>query len=78
MKWALSEHGMDSYGLQKWVYEKALQPETAFITSDLTFLYISFAKIFCQNKVKKNCKQAVRIVFKNPDIRCEKSRGMYL
>ena len=26
------------------------------ILYDLTFLYISFAKIFCQNKVKKNRK----------------------
>ena len=30
--------------------------ESAFIMSDLTFIDISFAKIFCQNKVKKNRK----------------------
>ena len=28
----------------------------SLILYDLTFLYISFAKIFCQNKVKKNRK----------------------
>lgn len=27
-----------------------------FIIYNLTFLHISFAKIFCQNKVKKNRK----------------------
>ena len=27
----------------------------SFIIYDLTFVYISFAKIFCQNKIKKNC-----------------------
>ncbi len=36
------------------------QTEIGFITYDLTFLYISFAKIFCQNKVKKNCKFVLR------------------
>ena len=28
----------------------------SFIIYDLIFLYTSFAKIFCQNCVKKNCK----------------------
>ena len=37
--------------------------------SNLTFLYISFAKIFCQNKVKKNRKFVFRFAFKNGDIR---------
>ncbi len=30
--------------------------ETGFTMPYLTFLYISFGKIFCQNFVKKNCK----------------------
>ncbi len=30
--------------------------ETPYIMYDLTFIYISFAKIFCQNYVKKNRK----------------------
>ena len=30
--------------------------ERAFISSDLTFIHTSFAKIFCQNLVKKNRK----------------------
>ena len=33
--------------------------ESTFIMPDLTFIYISFAKIFCQNKVKKNRKYAL-------------------
>ena len=33
----------------------------AFISLNLTFLYISFAKIFCQNLVKKNCKIITRV-----------------
>ena len=45
---------------------------------DLTFLYISFAKIFCQNLVKKNCKYVVRIYSKYGGIICGKGHGMYL
>ena len=30
--------------------------ERAFISSDLTFIHTSFAKIFCKNLVKKNSK----------------------
>ena len=36
-----------------------------FILYNLTFLYISFAKIFCQNNVKKNCKFMSRVFVKN-------------
>ena len=36
-----------------------------FIIPYLTFLYISFAILFCQKKVKKNCKSATRVFFKN-------------
>jgi len=28
----------------------------AFIIPDMIFLYISFLILFCQNKIKKNCK----------------------
>ncbi len=40
-----------------------------FILYDLTFLYTSFAKIFCQNNVKKNCKFMSRVFVKNADNR---------
>lgn len=40
-------------------YDKTVQSEPAFIIYDLTFIYISFAKNFCQEKVKKNCKFVV-------------------
>ena len=43
-------------GLCYGVYLKAIKSETGFIMPYLTFLYTSFAKIFCQNFVKKNCK----------------------
>ena len=31
----------------------------------LTFIYISFTKIFCQNKIKKNCKYVSRMFLGN-------------
>ena len=43
----------------------------AFIMPHLTFLYTSFAKIFCQDKIKKNRKFIFKVFFKNTDIRCE-------
>ena len=52
-KWALLESEMSDFGLCYRVYQKAIHTEMAFITSDLTVLYIFFAKIFCQNKIKK-------------------------
>ena len=55
-KRALSEHGTKHSGLRFGVYQKAVQNEMDFIISDLTFIYISFPNLFCQNKVKKNCK----------------------
>ncbi len=33
---------------------------------DLTFIHISFAKIFCQDFVKKNCKFAFPVSIKTP------------
>ena len=44
------------FGLCYGVYRKAIQPKTGLIMPYLTFLYISFEKIFCQNFVKKKCK----------------------
>ena len=58
MKRALSECHLNCPALHYRVYDTAVQTETAFITPDLTFLYISFANLFCQKKVKKICKYA--------------------
>ena len=44
----------------------------SFIMLVLTFIYTSFAKIFCQNKIKKNRKYVSRFVVKNAQIRREK------
>ncbi len=44
----------------------------SFIIHDLTFVHTSFAKIFCQNKIKKNRKHDSRFVVKNAQIRREK------
>ena len=70
-KWALSESETNVIGLWYGVYHKTIRAETAFIISVLTFLYTSFAKIFCQNLVKKNCKFVSRFFIKNTDIRHE-------
>ena len=45
---------------------------------DLTFLYISFAKIFCQNFVKKNCKFIFQVSLKCAGIICGKRCEMNL
>ena len=55
-KRAISQRRTYLFGLRYGVYHKTIWTERAFITSDLTFIHTSFAKIFCQNKVKKNCK----------------------
>ena len=44
----------------------------SFIMLVLTFIYTSFAKIFCQNKIKKNRKYVSRFFVKNAHIRREK------
>ena len=74
-KWAISESKKNIFGLRYGVYEKAIYGETGFITPDLTSLYISFAKIFCQNKVKKNWRYVFQFSFKNVDFRCKEKRG---
>ena len=68
-KWAILESEKNFFGLWYGVYHKTIKPERALDMSDLTFIYISFAKIFCQNKIKKNRKFVLRIAFKNGDIR---------
>ena len=57
------------------MYDKAARPEQAFLMLDLTFPYISFAKNFCQKKVKKNCKYVARVFFENTDMRRKKRHG---
>ena len=37
----------------------------SFIMSVLTFVHISFTKIFCQNKIKKNRKSVPRMFLGN-------------
>ena len=49
-----------------------------FILYGLTFIYISFAKIFCQNTVKKNCKFISQVFVKNADIRLVDRYGTHL
>ncbi len=49
-----------------------------YIMPHLTFVYISFAKIFCQNKVKKNCKHVFKFFTKYGGIWREKKRRNYL
>ena len=70
-KRALSENETSDFGLCYRVYQKAIHTEIALIMSNLTFLYISFAKIFCQNLVKKNCKHVARFSNSNTDIECQ-------
>ncbi len=54
------------------------QTEIGFITYDLTFLYISFAKIFCQNKVKKNCKFILPFFLINASVGCWRRHKVYV
>ena len=46
--------------------------------SDLTFIHISFAKIFCLDFVKKNCKFASPVSNKKADVRRERRHGNIL
>lgn len=43
----------------------------------LTFIYISFGKIFCQDFVKKNRKSVTRVFIKNIGIKQERRLGKY-
>ena len=77
MKRALSECRLNFPVLRYGVYDIAVQSVMAFIILDWTLPYISFAILFCQKKVKKICKSAVRVFFKDADIMCEEAYGMY-
>jgi len=63
-KWAISEHGINLSGLRYGVYERTVCPEPASDMPYLTSVHISFVKIFCQNLVKKNCKQTIQFSLK--------------
>ncbi len=54
-----------------------IKSKTGFIMPYLTFLYISFEKIFCQNFVKKNRKYVMRVSVRNIGIKPDKRRGKY-
>ena len=41
----------------------------SFIMLVLTFIYTSFAKIFCQNKIKKNCNHVTGVSTEESGIR---------
>ena len=45
---------------------------------DLTFLHTSFANLFCQNFIKKNCKFVSPVSIKNADVRRERRHGNIL
>ncbi len=66
------------FGLRYGVYQYAVQPETAVITPVLTFIHTSFAKIFCQNFVKKNCKHASKVFPKSAVTAHESGRILIL
>ena len=76
-KWAISEHGINLFRLRYGVYEKPICSEPASDMPDLTFIHISFAKIFCQNNVKKNRKLVFKFFIEDDVIsrekRCRKS-----
>ena len=77
MKRALSECRLNFPVLRYGVYDIAVRSEMAFIIPDRTLPYISFAILFCQKKVKKICKSAVRVFFKDANIMREEAYGMY-
>ena len=78
LKWALSENKMSIFGLCYRVYQGMVHTETGLITYGLTFLYISFVKLFCQNKVKKNCKFVLQFLLKNAGVGCWRRHKVYV
>ena len=66
---------MNNPVLHYGVYKKSVWSESACITSDLTFVHTSFAILFCQKKVKKNCKFTVRVFYKKADMRRDEKHG---
>ena len=74
-KWAISERGINLSGLCHGVYQRAICPEPVSDIPDLTSIYISFAKIFCQNLVKKNCKYVALVFAENVNTMWKKEDG---
>ena len=74
-KRAISEREVNLSGLCYGVYQRAICPEPASDIPDLTSIHISFAKIFCQNLVKKNCKYVARVFAENVSIMWKKEDG---
>ena len=68
---------MDYTGWCYGIYVMAVKPELAFGVLYLTILYISFTILFCQKKVKKNCKSVARVFLKRADIVCEATHGKH-
>ena len=69
---------MNLFGLWNRVCQKTITAERVCIILILTVIYISFAKIFCQNLVKKNCKFVSPVSIKKADVRREKRYGNIL
>ena len=78
MKWALSELQKDYSGLWHRVRDRAVRPETDIIMQYLTFSYIYFPNLFCQNAVKKNCKSVPLVFFKTTYIKYENKYRKHL
>ena len=66
---------MNLFGLRYGVYQKTVRGKMAYIISVLTFIYTSFAKIFCQNLVKKNCKYVALVFAENVNTMWKKEDG---
>ena len=66
-KWAISERETCFSGLWCGVYQNVVRTGMGFTMLYLTFVYISFEKIFCQNSVKKNCKYVSGVLLRSDD-----------
>ena len=77
MKRAISEREMNFSGPCFTIDDNTKSYEAAFVVDDLTFLYISFAILFCQKKVKKNCKSIVGVFLKNAGMTCSEACGRH-
>ena len=77
LKRALSECEMNCRGLCYRGYDKTVKPEQAFLMLHSTISHICFAILFCQKKVKKNCKCVVQVFFKKADMSREERHGIY-
>ena len=68
-KRAISEREMCFSGLCYGVYQNVVRTGMGLIMPYLTFVYISFEKIFCQNSVKKNCKYVSGVLLRSHGVR---------